>query len=59
MSQRGKSNSAESRARLEKVRTDAAAKRAELGLEPVPPENLEYEAAMAERKARKRKRRGP
>lgn len=54
MGQRGKSKA--STAAIEKVKADAQAKRAAIGLDPIPPENLEYEAAMAERKARKRKR---
>lgn len=42
--------------RLAQVRKDAQAKRAELGLEPVPAETAEYERAQAERKSRRRKK---
>lgn len=55
VSQRGKRSRTKQAERLEAVKVAARAKRAELGLEPVPPENLEYEAAQAARKA-KRKR---
>ncbi len=44
-------------AALEKVREAARAKRAELGLEPVPPEQAEYEANEAARKARRKGKR--
>lgn len=53
MGQRGKKRmTAET---LDKVRAAAQTKRASIGLDPIPPENLEHEA-VAERKARKRKR---
>lgn len=43
---------------IEAAKASAQAKRAELGLDPRPEENLEYEAQEAARKARRRRRKG-
>lgn len=45
-----------SKAALAAARAAAQAKRASIGLEPVPAENVEYEAQEAARKARRKKR---
>jgi hypothetical protein len=48
---------ASEQARVEAAKASARAKRAELGLEPVPAENAEYEAQEAARKARRMRKR--